>query len=361
VAIRAAYPLGLHRLLHALSSRFGPAARAHRRVAAPPEPQIHAPQSLVEATALLATPGAAPLGGVTDALVERRAEPRPAPVLVSVAAVTELRRITRDGAGLRIGAAVTLTDLAAHPDVPRVVAEAIATIASTQVRNAATVGGNLAQAKRCWFFRNGFDCYKRNGPLNPCYAVMGDHRFQHAVVDGHRCQAVTPSDLATAFLALDASVQIDGAEIDGGAVPVSAFYTGPGETVLRAGQLITAVTIPAAALERVAVFTKLALYTGDFATASVALSVDPAPGGIWRDVRVVLGAIAPVPWRLTEVEDALRGTAPDAATVRRHVDAVLDAHAHPLPRNAWKLDAATGLVVRAVEALAADPRMKEHP
>jgi CO/xanthine dehydrogenase Mo-binding subunit/CO/xanthine dehydrogenase FAD-binding subunit len=336
-AIRAAYPLGLHRLLHKLGGR--------RRRAAPSEPEVHAPQTLAEATALLAAPGAAPLGGATDALVERRAERRPAPVLVSVAAVTDLRRITRDSSGLRIGAAVTLADLAAHPDVPRAVAEAIATIASPQVRNAATVGGNLVQAKRCWFFRNGFDCYKRSGALSPCYAVMGDHRFQHAVVDGHRCQAVTPSDLATVLLALDATVEIDG----GRTVPVSAFYTGPGETVLRRGDLVTAVTIPAAALDRASTFTKLALYTGDFATASVALSVDRTPEGIWRDVRLVLGAIAPVPWRLTAVEDALRGTAPDAAAVRRHVDAELDAHAHPLPRNAWKLDAAAGLVVRAVE------------
>src|SRR5205823_711929 len=108
------------------------------------------------------------------------------------------------------------------------------------------------------------------------------------------------------------------------------------------------ITIPAAALERTSAFTKLALYTGDFATASAALSVDRAPDGTWRDVRLVLGAIAPVPWRLTAVEDALRGTAADAATVRRQVDAILDAHAHPLPRNAWKLDAAAGLVVRAV-------------
>jgi CO/xanthine dehydrogenase Mo-binding subunit/CO/xanthine dehydrogenase FAD-binding subunit len=343
-AIRAAYPLGLHRVLHALGSRFGPAARARRRIAAPPDPVVHAPQALAEATALLAAPGAAILGGATDALVERRAEPRPAPVLVSVAAVTELRRIIREDTGVRIGAAVTLADLAAQPGVPRAVAEAIATIASPQVRNVATVGGNLVQAKRCWFFRNGFDCYKRNGPLSPCYAVTGDHRFQHAVVDGHRCQAVTPSDLATVLLALDATV-----ETETRTVPVSAFYTGPGETVLRPGELITAVTVPA--LDRASTFAKLALYTGDFATASVALSVDRAPDGTWREVRLVLGAIAPVPWRLTAVEDALRGTAPDAATVRRHVDAELDAHAHPLARNAWKLDAAAGLVVRAVEQL----------
>ncbi|CAN5342288.1 hypothetical protein BH09ACT8_BH09ACT8_32590 [soil metagenome] len=85
-----------------------------------------------------------------------------------------------------------------------VIAAAVESIASPQIRNVATIVGNLLQEKRCWFFRNGFACYKRNGVTSPCYAVMGDHRFQLAVIDGHRCQAVTPSDLATVFTALDA-------------------------------------------------------------------------------------------------------------------------------------------------------------
>jgi CO/xanthine dehydrogenase FAD-binding subunit len=169
-------------------------------------------------------------------------------------------------------------------------------------------------------------------------------------VDGHRCQAVTPSDLATVLLALDAEVEIAHGTRRR-VVPIGTFYSGPGETVLRDGELVTAVTIPAGALGRAAAFTKLALYTGDFATASAALAVVHGSDGTWRDVRLVLGAMAPTPWRLTAVEDALRGTAPDLAAVRRLVDAELDAHAHPLRRNAWKLDAAAGLVERAVEAL----------
>ncbi|OLT18694.1 hypothetical protein BJF78_00985 [Pseudonocardia sp. CNS-139] len=186
---------------------------------------MHAPAGLTEALDLLAG-GAAPLGGATDALVERRREARPAPVLVSVAAVTRLRPIERTADGLRIGAAATLAELAEHPVTPRALADAVATIASPQVRNAATVGGNLMQAKRCWFFRNGFDCYKRNGATSPCYAVLGDHRFQHAAVDGHRCQAVTPSDLATVLVALDATVEITGTATR--TVPVAGLYTGPG-------------------------------------------------------------------------------------------------------------------------------------
>ncbi|MGH3763420.1 FAD binding domain-containing protein, partial [Actinophytocola sp.] len=271
-------------------------------------------------------------------------------VLVSVAAVRGLRRLERTGSGLRVGAAVTLAELAEHPDVPAALRDAVRTIASPQIRNAATVAGNLVQAKRCWFFRNGFACYKRNGPTSPCYAVLGDHRFQHAAIDAHRCQAVTPSDLATVLVALDATVEITGPR-GTRVVPAGGFYTGPGETVVRTDELVSAVEIPPATLDRRAAFTKLALYTGDFATASVALAVDLAADGHWTDVRIVAGALAPTPWRARAAEAALRGTTPTVAEVRRAFDADLDRHAHPLPGNAWKLDAAAGLLEQATEQI----------
>ncbi|WP_028921296.1 molybdopterin cofactor-binding domain-containing protein [Pseudonocardia acaciae] len=343
--VRWAYPRGLHRLLDSVGTRLGP-----RRPPATP-PTVHAPTDLAEASALLTeNAGAAVLGGATDAPVERRRERSPAPVLVSVAAVTELRRIERVAAGLRIGAAVPLADLAAHPDAPNALVTAVSTIASAQIRNAATVAGNLLQAKRCWFYRNGFDCYKRNGPTSPCYAVLGDHRFQHAVIDGHRCQAVTPSDLATVLVALDATVELHRAH-DSRTLPVADLYRGPGETVLRHDELATAVTIPEHALRRRTAFTKLALYTGDFATASAALAVEADTHGRWTDARLVFGALAPTPWRARGAERTLRGTKPTPATVRAAVDADLDRAAHPLPGNAWKLDAAAGLMEQAVELL----------
>lgn len=346
--VRWAYPLGLHRLLDTLGTRVGPVARA-RRAAEPAAPVVHAPTEVAQAVGLLAGGGQV-LGGATDAPVERRREPAPAPVLVSVAAVTALRGLERTGTGLRIGAAVTIAELAEHPAVPAALRDAALTIASPQVRNAATVAGNLVQAKRCWFFRNGFACYKRNGPTSPCYAVLGDHRFQHAAIDAHRCQAVTPSDLATVLTALDATVEITG-QAGRRTLPVADFYTGPGETVLADGELVTAVELPAAALRLRTAFTKLALYTGDFATASVALAVEVAQDGRWADTRIVAGALAPTPWRARGAERALRGTTPSAADVRRAFDADLDRHAHPLPGNGWKLDAAAGLLEQAVEGL----------
>jgi len=229
-------------------------------------------------------------------------------------------------------------------------AEAVATIATPQVRAVATVAGNLAQAKRCWFFRNGFDCYKRGGATCPCYAVLGDHRFQHAAIDGHRCQAVTPSDLATALVALDAELAISSAERTR-VVPVAAFYTGPGETVLRDGELIEHVRIPPSGRERIGTFQKLALYDGDFAAASVAVTGRPAAAGTLGDLRIVLGAMAPVPWRAIATERRLAGRPLDAATARTALDAELDRAAHPLPGNVWKLDAVAGLLEHAIDAL----------
>lgn len=350
-AIRFLYPRGLHYALHRFGTRLGPGTGS--RSATPPAPPVLSAPDAVEQVAAEVLGGAQPVGGATDALVERQREGRPAAVLVSVSGVTGMRRRARakDGA-LRVGAAVTLTELAETLDgeLP-FLSEAIRTIAGPQIRNSATVGGNLAQHKRCWFFRNGFSCYKRNGPTSPCYAVDGDHRFQHAVIDGHRCQAVTPSDLGTVLGAVDAEVVLaHGAERR--TVPIGSLYSGPGELALRDGEFILEVVIPAAAFARRGAFAKLALYEGDFATASATLSARVDAAGRWSDVRLVLGAVAPTPWRARATEQALEGTVPTVDRVRTLLDAELDRHAHPLARNAWKLDAVAGLAEHAVEELA---------
>jgi CO/xanthine dehydrogenase FAD-binding subunit len=277
---------------------------------------------------------------------------------VSLADVPAASELSSTQAGWHVGAAVTLTELErlAERELPAL-ADAIRTIASPQTRNVATVAGNLAQGKRCWFYRNGFPCYKRSGPTSPCYAVLGDHRFQHAAVGAHRCQAVTPSDLATAFYALDAGVEIAGpAGIR--VVGIDELFVGPCETCLGAEELILAVQIPRAALSRRFAFEKLGLFEGDFATASVALSAgsDNSAGSddthVWSDPRVVLGAMAPLPLRLERVERTCDGQAVSPTDLRRAVDAELDRIAHPLPGNAWKLDAAAGLAEKAAERLA---------
>jgi CO/xanthine dehydrogenase FAD-binding subunit len=298
-----------------------------------------------EAHAALRT-GAAVLGGGTDVLLQRRQGLAEHETLVSTALLPGLRDITEEKDGtVVIGAAITLAELSDRfaESIPAL-AQAADSIASPQVRNAATVAGNLLQAKRCWFFRNDFPCYKRNGASSPCYAILGDHRFYHAAIDGHRCQAVTPSDLATVLVALDAVAELS----DGRRIPVADLYTGPGETVLKAADLVVSIRIPEP--DRVCVFEKLALYQGDFAVVAVAASSRSAER--WDHTRIVFGALAPTPWRPTEAERALDGAPFDPAGLREVVDAQLTKHGHPLPGNAWKLDAAAGLAERAAERLA---------
>src|SRR5439155_1575824 len=218
-------------------------------------------------------PAATAVGGGSDVLLQRRQNLIAPSRIVSLAEIEALAvlRTAADGA-IEVGAGVTLARLARElaQSVP-LVAEAVASIASPQVRAVATVGGNLVQAKRCWFFRTGFDCYKRGGATCPCYAVQGDHRFYHAAVGAHRCQATTPSDLATVLLALDADIVI-GHQGGERVVPIASFYTGPGETVLGASELVLRVRVPKAAAARRAAFEKLGLWQGDFAVASAAVA-----------------------------------------------------------------------------------------
>lgn len=359
--IRWAYPRGLFQVLH-------------RRIGRLPAPTGICPPAKLETPSQLSaaigrfSEDAAWIAGGTDMQLQRRQHlVRPAR-LVSVMELAELRDIRHEADGsIAVGAAVTLADLqsALSAELP-VLAEAIATIASPQIREMATVGGNLLQAKRCWFYRNDFPCYKRMGGLAPCYAINGDHRFYHAVIDGHRCQAVTPSDLATVLVALDAHAVIRGAGGEERAVRLSQLYRGPGESVLRHQELMVEVRIPAAAGRRLAAFEKLRLWEGDFAVASACVAAQVDSGDSLANVRVVLGAVAPVPWRALRTERALEGRASstvlelcEAPALRRMLDDEINASAHPLARNAWKLDAAVGLAEQAAERLAKQLRLAD--
>jgi CO/xanthine dehydrogenase Mo-binding subunit/CO/xanthine dehydrogenase FAD-binding subunit len=353
-AMRALYPLGLHHVLHRWGTRLG---RGVGTGIADPATvaSLTAPTDLSSVLRAGAA-GVQVVGGMSDASVERRRQVAPPTVLISTRRVSELRGLTwdKDGA-LHCGGAVTLAELAeASRVVMPVIAEVVDSIASAQIRNVATVAGNLLQEKRCWFFRNGFPCYKRNGMTSPCYAVLGDHRFQHAVIDGHRCQAVTPSDLATVFIALDAQVELR-SESGARSMTMEEFFIGPGETALAGGEVVVEIVIPAAASGRHSAFQKLSLYTGDFATASAAISTQIDEAGTWTNARVVLGAVAPVPWRARDLEDWLEGRAPTVPGLRDVLDRELDRKAHPLPQNGWKLDAVAGLVEKAVELLLDPP------
>lgn len=344
--VRWAYPRGLFGVLHARTGRFSSQGFA------PPLERIAEPTRLAEAHAMLDAGGTA-LGGGTDLQLLRRQGIVPATKMVSTGRIAELGMIEAlpDGR-IEIGAAVKLAALATalRSRIP-VVAQTIDTIAGAQIRELATVGGNLAQAKRCWFYRNGFGCYKRLGGLAPCYAINGDHRFYHAPIGAHRCQATTPSDLATTLASLDAEVVIAS---QGGerVVPVEAFYTGPGETVLAGNEIVRSVRLPAQAAGRTGWFAKLRLWEGDFAIASVAFTASFEAGSKrMTNPALVFGGLAPTPWRARMTERALAGGVPHAKALRAILDQELDAEAHPLQRNGWKLDAAAGLAEQAFEAL----------
>ena len=360
--MRSLYGRGLFKLLDRRVRR-----RRGRRGPTAPVPEIEAVEQPATAAAAVEACAAQPdgaeyLGGGTDLLVARR-QRLAAPVrLIDTTSVRELRRLDETpGGDLRIGAAVTLEDLRRRmsvPDAPpgdSMLSDLLEELATPQIRELATVGGNLLQEKRCAFYRNGFGCYKRSGWTAPCYAVLGDHRFHHAVVGGHRCQAVTPSDLSTGLLALDAVAE----SAAPGPVPsrrrtIDELYKGPGEPDLAAAELLTQVTVPAEARTRPAAFEKLRLYAGDFAVCAAAVSVAlDDDGDTIADARVSLGAVAPKPYRAKRTEERLLGASLHDPEALREASWAWVYDTQPLPGNVWKVEAACGLLHRALNRLAA--------
>ena len=360
--VRALYGHGLFKLLERLARR----RRAKRSPMSPLAPieSIKRPTSPEEATAACSDREAETgyIAGGTDLLVARRQRLATPVRLVDTTSMAELRRMeeTPDG-GLRVGAAVTLEDLRRRLARPgalpgeAMLADLLDELATSQIRELATVGGNLLQDKRCAFYRNGFGCYKRRGRMAPCYAVLGDHRFHHAVLGAHRCQAVTPSDLATGLLALDALAH----SRTPGSKPhrrrsVDQLYSGPGEPDLDSGELLTALEVPAAARARPAAFEKLRLYAGDFAVCSAAVSVDIAGDGITiAGARVSLGAVAPTPYRAERSEKRLAGIRLDDRAGLKEASWAWVHDTNPLPGNVWKVEATCGLLLRALNRIAA--------
>jgi xanthine dehydrogenase YagS FAD-binding subunit len=218
------------------------------------------------------------------------------------------------------------------------------------------LGGNLHQRPRCWFFRNkDFDCIKKGGSI--CYAVKGDNRY-NAILDGNVCFIVHPSDLGSALMAFGASARVAGPRGER-VISFDDYFVSPAEnlvaeTALAHDELLVEVVVPPAAAGARQTWVKVnekGLPTWDFAIASVA-AVASLSEGVWNEGRVVLGAVAPVPWRAFVVEEALAG--------RRVEDAVPDAvlalraAARPMTRNAWKLDVMDTLLERTLLDMAVD-------
>jgi xanthine dehydrogenase YagS FAD-binding subunit len=301
-------------------------------------------------------PGSAYLGGGTNLVDLMRLGVAQPEHLVDVSRLP-LGAIEADGEGLVIGAAVRNTDLAVHPVVRErypVLARAVLSGASGQVRNMATVGGNLLQRTRCSYFQDVTKPCNKRRPGSGCPAIDGDHR--NLAIFGHstECVATHPSDMAVALAALDAEVDVTGP--DGRRVlAIPGLHRLPGteperDTVLRPGELITAVRLPAPppgvsgyrkARERASFA---------FALVSVAAALDVGSDGVVRDCRIALGGVAHVPWRASQAERALLGARAAEEEFGRAADAELR-EARPLPGNRYKVPLARNLIVATLREL----------
>ncbi|WP_336321817.1 xanthine dehydrogenase family protein subunit M [Streptomyces lavendofoliae] len=319
-------------------------------------------RSVEEATAAhAANPGARYLAGGTNLVDLMKHGVETPGTLVDVSRLPLDTVEEPPGGGLRVGATVRNSDLAAHPLVRErypVLSQALLAGASGQLRNIATTGGNLLQRTRCPYFQDtGTPCNKRT-PGTGCAAREGVHR-DHAVL-GHsaHCVATHPSDMAVALAALDATVELHG---PGGerTVPVTGFHRLPGDhperdTVIRPGELITAVVLPPGTAGLPSAYRKVrdrASYA--FALASVAAVLDLAEDGTVRHVALAFGGLAHRPWRARLAETALLGAAPTEDAIAHAVEAELGL-AQPLRDNAFKVPLARNLARRVLSELAAD-------
>jgi len=299
------------------------------------------PKSIQEAVKQVSSKGARIHAGGTDLLGCLRDEILEASKVVSLRQLKELRRIlsTKEG-GLRIGALTTLTEVANNQIIKErypALAQAASEVASPQLRNQGTLGGNLCQKPRCWYYRGEFHCLRKGG--DQCFAYEGENAY-HCIFGGNPCYIVHPSDTAPALLAYDASVRIAGPQ-GLRTVPLAMFYVLPKEdvrreTVLKPNEIVTEVLLPATWKGAPATYRKVrARRSWDFAIAGVALALR-FRGDKVEKARVVLSGAAPVPWRSKEVEEAITGKPLDAETVSVAAQAAVR-KAEPLKQNAYKL------------------------
>ena len=301
----------------------------------------------------LAEPRSAPLGGGTDLVVCIRENLARPDRLVDLTRIPTARTIEwREDGRLRVGGAVRLAVLGADAQVRSrfpALAQACESVGTPALRTMGTIAGNLCQRPRCWYLRSGFPCHKNGG--DGCPAASGENQY-HAILGGGPCYIVHPSDVAVALTALEAMVEIRGASAVR-QVPIEEFFVLPSarldhETILRAGEYVSAIEIPSASAAGTQSYEKVMQRASwDFALVSLA-AVRRADGG----VRLVLGGVAPVPWRVTESveEDVASGglSEDDIATLAER--ALYDAK--PLGKNGYKVEIAAAVLRRGIARIA---------
>ncbi len=301
-------------------------------------------------------PGVAFIGGGTNLLDLMKGGVATPRTLVDINHIEGLDSIAAlPGGGLRIGALVRNSDAANHPMVRErypLLSEAILAGASAQLRNMATMGGNLMQRTRChYFYDTAFPCCNKRSPGSGCAAMEGNNRIHAILGASSLCIATNPSDMNVAMAALDAVIQVRGPQGER-AIPIEQFHRLPGDhpeldTTLQAGELITAIDLPAPIFAEHEHYLKIrdrASYA--FALVSVAVGLQMDKGKV-RTVHIALGGVAHKPWRATATEQMLTGQALSADTLRDAAAlAVVDAKAYS--GNGFKIALAQRAIVRAV-------------
>jgi len=326
------------------------AAKSQIGIDEPASFRLLEPASLEEAARMLEEHGAGAvlLAGGCDLLEKIKTQWIRPEVVVNLKTVRGLDKVS---AG-EIGALATLAHVVRDQALPAALRQAAARVATPQIRNVGTLGGNLLQDSRCPYYRGPWHCYRAGGIT--CDAVRG-FTYEHALWGGERCYTVSPSDTAPALVALGAEAEVFGKDGALRTLPIEKLFALPSYDItsmhtLAHGEILTRIRLPAAGPGARSAFRKAAMRESwDFALASAAVCVE-MEGEVCREARVVLGAVAPVPWRAREAENALRG----GKLKDRLEDAARAAvaGAEPLPHNGYKIGLVKGLVREALQEIA---------
>jgi len=315
------------------------------------------PQTVEQALAWLAKANgkAVLMAGGTDLFTEIKEGVVEPDLVIDLKSIPGLASIQRDESGVRIGALTLVASLAADAMIKRDypgLSEAAASLATPQLRNVGTVGGNLCQRPRCWYYRDAqMVCRKKGG--SQCFAAKGRNKY-HAIFGGRICHIVYPSDLAPMLIALDAQVTISSPRGDR-SLPLAEFYTLPEknvrrENILAPEELVREVKIPPAKKGTRSTYVKLKeRETWDFALVSAAVRGTVSGGGL-GDAAIVLGGVAPIPWRLGKTEAAVKGKKLSAAVIKEALRPDIQ-EARPLGENGYKLALVEAAVTRALLSL----------
>jgi xanthine dehydrogenase YagS FAD-binding subunit len=272
--------------------------------------------------------------------------------VVNLKTIPGLRNIKEERGGFRIGALTTLAEIEEHAAVREkllILSEAAGEAASPQIRNAGTIAGNICQRPFCWYFRSAnFNCLRKGGQV--CYTVAGDGRF-HAILGGGPSYIVHPSDTAPALVALNAQIKIAGPAGEK-TLPLEKFFVLPSvdfkrENILNPTEIVTEIYVPHPKSGSKGFYHKVReRQAWDHAIVSVAAIVQNG-GGVVRDARVVLGGVAPTPWRAPKAEQYLRGKKIDEGSAEKAGELALEG-AKPLKDNVYKVSLAKSLIQRAL-------------